>query len=450
MMTLNSLKSFLTAHLLERIIPFWLERGIDRDNGGFFTCFNNSGDSLVSRDKYVWSQGRFLWVLSHLYRYFKDLLGPANAERIERGAKSGAVFLKNSAILDDGTCAWLVNERGIPVEYKNGVSNRGDITRHPAHLGIEADEFLIYGFVEFSIAFDRREFFRLASDIYTSVVERIDNNVFFSAPYGVPVGYKSHGIPMLLLETTREMIVGANYWKDSSLVKLLEIGRRVLEQSLYPFKCNKRRVVFEMVKDNGDFAPDEMIGSYYNPGHTLEHAWFLIDFAREVERVFLSKFAGVNLILDSEHFDSTQWINEGITLIDWIMEKAWDGKFGGIPQFLHVDWGKPRGKVLKENLEDKLIRYLENHWDKKLWWVHSEALYALLLAYKMTGKEDYWDYYTRMHEYTFNTFPNKNGEIGEWVQIRNRNGDPVEETVALPVKDPFHIPRALMFMVELL
>ena len=52
-----------------------------------------------------------------------------------------------------------------------------------------------------------------------------------------------------------------------------------------------------------------------------------------------------------------------------------------------------------------------------------------------------------MHAYTFATFPDGPGL--EWTQIRSRNGKPLDEVVALPVKDPFHIARALLLLVEL-
>jgi len=450
---LNSIKDFLITHLVERILPFWLERGIDWDNGGFFTCFNNLGDKLVSKNKYVWSEGRFLWALSHLYRHFQDMFPQTKLEKLEGGAKLGAEFLRDHAILDDGSCAWLLTERGLPVEYKGDVDGEHSMNRHPAHLGIEADEFLIYGFVEFSVAFDKPEYFRLACDIYRGVVDRIESGKFFSAPYGVPTGYRSHGIPMLLLETTREMIEGASYWKDPFLSELVEIGFRVAEESVVPFRCNERRILVEMVKSDGGIAPDEMIGSYYNPGHTLEHAWFLIDFAREVERLSgggVRNGLGNKPSGEATLFDANKWKSEGLRLIDWMVEKCWDNEFGGIPQFLHVDWGAPRGRVLEVNADDKILGYLRNHWDKKLWWVHSEALYALLLAYTLTGDNDYWNYYLKVHDYTFGTFPNSDEKIGEWIQIRRRDGTPVNDVVALPVKDPFHIMRALMFMIKLL
>jgi len=39
---------------------------------------------------------------------------------------------------------------------------------------------------------------------------------------------------------------------------------------------------------------------------------------------------------------------------------------------------------------------------------------------------------------------------GEWTQRLDRQGRPFSETVALPVKDPFHLPRALIYCVNAL
>ena len=42
-------------------MPFWW-RAIDRERGGVFNCFDNSGTRLISREKFTWSQGRFAWL----------------------------------------------------------------------------------------------------------------------------------------------------------------------------------------------------------------------------------------------------------------------------------------------------------------------------------------------------------------------------------------------------
>ncbi len=87
-------------------------------------------------------------------------------------------------------------------------------------------------------------------------------------------------------------------------------------------------------------------------------------------------------------------------------------------------------------------------WDTKLWWPHAEALYTMLLLGLRTGRNDIMERHERLHAYVMATFPA--GAGCEWIQIRDRAGKPLDQTVALPVKDPFHIARALLLSMELL
>jgi N-acylglucosamine 2-epimerase len=91
---------------------------------------------------------------------------------------------------------------------------------------------------------------------------------------------------------------------------------------------------------------------------------------------------------------------------------------------------------------------LRESWSNKLWWVHSEALYALVLAFEHTRDPWFLDAYWKYHEYVFRTFPNPDPAIGEWIQIRDRAGRPEDKVVALPVKDPYHITRAFMHLAK--
>ena len=77
-------------------------------------------------------------------------------------------------------------------------------------------------------------------------------------------------------------------------------------------------------------------------------------------------------------------------------------------------------------------------------------LYATLLAYSLTRDEEFISLYNMVHHYAFKTFPNENDEIGEWIQIRDRKGRPINKVVALPVKDPYHILRSMILILELL
>ena len=65
-----------TKHLLEESqswvqeqlkgsVAFWLEHGMDKENGGIYTCLDRKGE-IYSTDKSVWMQGRCAWTFAYL------------------------------------------------------------------------------------------------------------------------------------------------------------------------------------------------------------------------------------------------------------------------------------------------------------------------------------------------------------------------------------------------
>jgi len=50
---------------LDRCVSFWLENGMDRENGGVYTCLDRQG-KVFSTDKSVWMQGRCGWIFAYL------------------------------------------------------------------------------------------------------------------------------------------------------------------------------------------------------------------------------------------------------------------------------------------------------------------------------------------------------------------------------------------------
>ena len=114
------------------------------------------------------------------------------------------------------------------------------------------------------------------------------------------------------------------------------------------------------------------------------------------------------------------------------LEAAWDEDYGGIYLAIDADGGKP---------------FLANA-DKKLWWPHTEAMYALALAHELTGEAWCAEWFDRVEEWSLRHF--SMATEGEWRQRLDRRGQPVTELIALPVKDPFHLPRALILLTQLL
>lgn len=54
------------SELLENVLPFWLEKSQDHQFGGYFTCLDRAGN-IFDTDKFVWLQGRQVWMFSMLY-----------------------------------------------------------------------------------------------------------------------------------------------------------------------------------------------------------------------------------------------------------------------------------------------------------------------------------------------------------------------------------------------
>ena len=52
--------------LTRDIVPFWMKHGVDKVNGGVYTCVDRDG-TIMDTTKSVWFQGRFGYIASALY-----------------------------------------------------------------------------------------------------------------------------------------------------------------------------------------------------------------------------------------------------------------------------------------------------------------------------------------------------------------------------------------------
>ena len=52
--------------LLESVIPFWMNHSKDAVFGGYLTSLNREGE-VYDTDKFMWLQGREVWLFSMLY-----------------------------------------------------------------------------------------------------------------------------------------------------------------------------------------------------------------------------------------------------------------------------------------------------------------------------------------------------------------------------------------------
>ena len=407
-----------------------MKNGIDRHNGGFFTCFSNDGSRLLHRHKFTWSQGRFVWILSRLSRSLASKSEESERRDYLEPASTGAEFLIEHSRLANGNCAFILDETGNPILLDNSAEARPAAAGEDYDLSIYADFFVIYGLGEYSQAAGDRRSLDFALDLYQHTVRRLETGAYRTDPYPVPPGYKAHGLPMILLETAQELACAAeNLGQTKKAAELRATADRCASEIMSNFHQPQEKVVLEMI--GTDNRPkNTLLGRYICPGHTIEDMWFIMHRALEND-------------------DKALFARAAETL-KTVLELGWDEKYGGLLLFTDKNGGEPRGS-LPGNLEDHIMaNKVRSDWSNKLWWVHSEILYALLLAYEQLGQRWILDWYWKAHDYSFETFPNPDRIVGEWIQIRDRQGRPESKVVALPVKDPFHIARAILLAIPVL
>ena len=107
---LRRLFGFYENELSNQILSFWLPRCLDTVNGGYFNCYDNRGEHLVSHDKYTWSQGRFVWMYAKLAQLAAPIFTREQREHFLALAKSGRDFLMAHCLMGENdwrcTSSW--------------------------------------------------------------------------------------------------------------------------------------------------------------------------------------------------------------------------------------------------------------------------------------------------------------------------------------------------------
>jgi N-acylglucosamine 2-epimerase len=380
----SKLHALYRSELLERTVPFWLRHGIDWRNGGICTCLADDG-TLISSDKYVWSQLRAVWTFSALHHRIE--------QKQEYLDAAGHIFdfIKHRGRDAHGDWFFCLDAEGRPL--------------HEGATSLYCAGFAIYGFTEYARATGSEEALAMARQTYEHVQQRLAQpGSYQTHPWPIPAGLKAHGVAMIFASAFDEL--GTSLKEPSIQAAALHQAREVMDVFLHP----KHRRVFEFVRLDGSLL-EEPPGRVVNHGHAIEAMWFMIHLFQRL----------------GDH----ERLCQCIEVIRWHLELGWDEKHGGL--FLARDAERSPW---------------EAKWDFKIWWPHTEALYALLLAHSLSGESWCMEWFQRVHDYAFSHFPVP--EHGEWIQNLNREGRKIESTVALPVKDPFHLARSLILSVNLL
>jgi N-acylglucosamine 2-epimerase len=382
--SLDEILSFYKKVLLDDVIPFWMRHSVD-PQGGINTCIRDDG-TLISRDRWNWSQWRAVWVFSRLYNQIE--------RRVEwlDTARGIYCFVTSHGPLDNGHWPLLLDSEG---NVQKGYES------------LYVDGFAIYALVEYYKATKESFILQLAIDTFDAAELAFALEVPPPAfPYPIPVGRMPHGLSMLFSLAYHELSqVCAD---DRIRIAAISHHRRVMDM----FLREDRGLVLEwLTREGSEVPPPE--GTAVVPGHAIESMWFQIHFAKDTGDLVV--------------------IAKAVQAIRRHLELGWDPEYGGL--FLAVD---------ADGNEEVGWKYA----DTKIWWPHTEALYATLLAHEFCRETWCLEWHKKIHEYSFSHFPDR--EHGEWTQKLDRKGNRINDLVGLPVKDPFHLPRALLCCIDVL
>lgn len=327
--------------LTENIMPFWMKYGLDRENGGVYTCVDRDG-SLMDTTKSVWFQGRFAFICSFAYNNVEK-----NQEWLD-AAKSTLEFIEKHCFDEQGHMYFSVTAEGKPLRKRRYVFS---------------ETFAAIAMSEYALATGDQHWAKRAIQVFEDTQRFLATPGFLPAKFEADVKLQGHSIVMILIN------VGSCIRKvvdDPKLTQQIDESIEKLKKYfIHPeFKC-----LLETVGENGEFIDTNMTRTI-NPGHCIETSWFIMEEA---------KLRG----WDKPMFDMA------LQVFDWSWDWGWDKQYGGIINFRDC-----------KNLPPQ-----DYSQDMKFWWPQCETIIASLYAYLGTGDEKYLYRHERISEWTYAHFP---------------------------------------------
>lgn len=327
--------------LLNDILPFWLEHGFDRENGGVYTCLDRDGN-LMDSTKSVWFQGRCGFIYAFAYN---------NIERREEYlefSRSCIDFIENHCIDTDGRMYFEVTADGRPLRKRRYVFS---------------ECFAAIAMSEYSLATGDKEYARKALEMFKNIRRFIATPGVLEPKYLPTLQAQGHSVTMILINTAsriREVI------SDPVLDQQIEESIKTIRDY---FMHPEYKALLEMVGPNGELI-DTLNGRIINPGHCIETAWFLLE--------------------EAKHRGWEKELTDmALTILDWSWKWGWDDEFGGIINFRDCKNFPPQ----------------DYSQDMKFWWPQTEAVIATLYAYEATGDDRYLAMHQLASDWTYKHLP---------------------------------------------
>ena len=382
----------LREHLLHDIMPFWEDRCLDRLHGGFLTCFDRKGH-VTDDSKYIWFQGRQLYIYSELFN--KVERRPSWLEY----ARWGYDFLIRRAYAGHGRWHFKLNREGnvlIPT------------------TSIYSDYHVAQGLAEYLLATDMKD--EEGMQILRSTYDALEKNTMdpgfkdiYENTWSPEFIWNDMYLTALNVACIATPVLGAK--RTETFID--ECASKIMDW----FARDEYHLVFEAVtRENKILMKGE--GRFINPGHSFESAWFLME------------ASGIR--------NNQRMLDRGLEIVDWTYEVALDRANGGIFSYLDAEGGEPQ--PLDWHRETNSL------WNDKVWWVNTEALCAFAKAFSVSGEPRYLKMFEKQWEFCRANF--YDAEFGEWYERLHPDGSIKVSDKGTPWKCAFHLARSLIMAIN--
>ncbi len=380
---LQEYRDIYHKNLSDSVIPFWYNNSPDWTHGGTFSCLDREGKVYDSK-KYVWLVGRSAWMFARLYNAYE-----AKPEYLKI-AKLGIDFLFRHARDDQGRYYFSLSREGEPWFYQ----------RKPYGA-----VFSMMAYLEYFKSTGETAYKEAAVELFWKIQQWILDPGMLGRPVmkGVPAMSNLADVMVMAGMAVELAAIDDNPGYKDILVSALQKCKAHFDPDL--------NILMEHIPlDPGVNIKQWPEGRLFNPGHSIEVAWFIMH------------------ILD--FVDDPEMFSLALKVLEGSLNMGWDKTCGGINYFLDVE-GHPT---------------LQLESGMKLWWPHTEAIYALTLAFCKTEDDKWLDWLKRVHEYAFSHFVDD--QFGEWFGYCDRQGTLSHSSKGGSYKGFFHVPRALLYSIR--
>jgi len=387
-----NLKQEMHAHLVNDILPYWMERTIDNEHGGFYGRIDGENQLHPKTDKGSILNARILWTFSAAYNQFR------NPQYLEIADRAFAYFIDHFIDKTQGGVYWMIDYKGNPIETKKQIY---------------AQAFAIYGLSEYYKATKNEKALMAAKNLF----HLIEHHAFDREENGYFEAYDSQ---WNLLEDLRLSA------KDANEKKTMNTHLHILEAYTTLFQIWKDEQLQKRLKNLIVLFLDKFVNEHYGFRLFFDEHWNSksdeISFGHDIEGSWLLQEAA-EVLDDKPLIEKTK--KYANAMVDAVLINGFDNN-GGLMY-----------EATPEGIKDA----------DKHWWPQAEAVVGLVNAWQNTSDNRYLQKSIEVWDFIKSNIIDS--ENGEWFFKVNKNGQPymLEDKVG-PWKCPYHNGRACLEIIK--